>query len=93
MRKTYCIVLALAAGLVLPACDKDDIVQPDPQENTVAGDDSAGGNIDTNQDDDDVAKTTFARTVTVTFAGSGATVTGATADFTVSTAGAGVTIK
>ena len=93
MRKTYCIVLALAAGLVLPACDKDDIVQPDPQENTVAGDDSAGGNIDTNQDDDDVAKTTFARTVKVAYAGSSASVTGATADFTVSVSGAGVTIK
>ena len=87
--------LVVAAGLALSSCDKDEIQWPDwnlPEENTASGDDTAGSDIDTNQEEDDVSKTTFIRTIKVTYAGSSASVTGATADFTVSVSGAGVTI-
>jgi hypothetical protein len=95
MNPKLMLPLVVAAGLALSSCDKDEIQWPDwtdPEENTVAGDDSAGSDIDTNQEDDDVTKTTFNRTVKVTYNGSSATVTGTTADFTVSVSGAGVTI-
>ena len=97
MHKTICIsAVLLAAGLALSSCDKDEIQRIDwqqPEQNTTpAGDDSAGANIDTNQDDDDVTKATFDRTVKVTFNGGSATVTGATADFAVSVDKAGVTV-
>ena len=87
--------LVVLAGLSLTACTKDEIdpfQQQGTEDNTPAGDDSAGANIDTDQDDDNVANTTFARTVKVAFSGSSATVTGATGDFTVAVSGAGVTI-
>ena len=87
--------LVVLAGLILPACQKDDIngdFQPETDGNSAAGDDSAGGNIDTDKDDDNVANTTFDRTVKVTFNGGSASVTGTSADFTVDTDGAGVTI-
>jgi hypothetical protein len=76
------------------ACTKDpiDIILPDDNTTIVDADDSAGEDIDTNKEDDDVSKTTFSRTVKVTYNGSSASVTGATADFTVSVSGAGVTI-
>ena len=95
MHKTICIPIVLAAGLVLAACGKDDIGwgQPDDtSENTVAGDDSAGGEIVTDKDDDDVAKTMFDRTVKVVFNGGSANVTGTSDAFTVSIDKAGVTI-
>ena len=87
--------LVVLAGLILPACQKDDIngdFQPETDGNSAAGDDSAGGNIDTDKDDDNVANTTFDRTVKVTFNGGSASVTGTSTDFTVDTDGAGVTI-
>ena len=92
MNKTLCITIVLAVGLALQSCEKDDIDLPDQQENNVAGDDSAGSKIDTDNSGDDVTQSTFDRTVKVTFSGSSATVTGASSDFTVGIDGAGVTI-
>lgn len=95
MHKTICIPIVLAAGLVLAACGKDDIaweLPDDTSENTVAGDDSAGGEIETEKDDDDVTKVTFDRTVKVVFNGGSANVTGTSNEFTVSIDKAGVTI-
>ena len=94
MKKSLTLLLVLAA-LSLQGCTKDPIDIALPDENTdtpVSTDDSAGANIETDKDDDNVANTTFARTVKVTFNGGSATVSGATADFTVATDGAGVTI-
>jgi len=90
------IPLAVAAGLALSSCGKDEIQWPgfeQPEENTTpAGDDTTGSNINTDNDEDDVTKVTFDRTVKVTFNGGSAAVTGATDKFTVSVSGAGVTI-
>ena len=93
MHKTICVTMVLA-GIICSSCGKDDIEQPDNNipEETAAGDDSAGENIETNKEDDDVTKATFDRTVKVVFNGGGASVTGASEDFTVSIDGAGVTI-
>ena len=94
MEKTLSLLLVLAA-LSTQGCTKDpiDIALPGNETDTpVNADDTAGSNIETDKDDDNVANTTFARTVKVAFSGGGATVTGATADFTVVTDGAGVTI-
>ena len=93
MHKTICVTMVLA-GIICSSCGKDDIEQPDNNipESTAAGDDSAGGNIETNKEDDDVTKVTFDRTVKVVFNGGGASVTGASEEFTVSIDGAGVTI-
>ena len=86
------IAVALACLLLL-ACGKDDIIDPeDKTETVVAGDDTAGSNIQTDKEDDNVANSTFDRTVKVVYSGSTATVTGTTEDFTVSISGAGVTI-
>ena len=93
--KTTVSLLLVFAALSMQGCTKDpiDIVFPDNDTTTpVNTDDSAGASIETDKDDDNVANTTFARTVKVTFSGGSATVTGATADFTVVTDGAGVTI-
>ena len=93
--KTAVSLLLVFAALSMQGCTKDpiDIVFPDSDTTTpVNTDDSAGASIETNKDDDNVANTTFVRTVKVTFSGGSATVTGATADFTVATDGAGVTI-
>ena len=93
--KTAVSLLLVFAALSMQGCTKDpiDIVFPDSDTTTpVNTDDSAGASIETDKDDDNVANTTFARTVKVTFSGGSATVTGATADFTVVTDGAGVTI-
>ena len=85
--------LAAVMGIIFSACEKDMIEIPDPQaETSPAGDDSTGGDIDTDKLDDDVTKATFDRTVTITFNGSTASVTGTSEDFSVSTDGAGVTI-
>jgi hypothetical protein len=92
--KTVAILPVLIA-LSLQGCTKDpiDIAVPDDDTTTpVNADDTAGSDIETDKDDDNVANTTFARTVKVTFNGGSATVTGATADFTVAIDGAGVTI-
>ncbi len=94
MKNSVSLLLFLAA-MSMQGCTKDpiDIVFPDSDTTTpVNTDDSAGASIETNKDDDNVANTTFVRTVKVTFSGESATVTGATADFTVATDGAGVTI-
>ena len=94
MKKAVSLFLVLST-LATQGCTKDpiDIVLPDENTDTpVSTDDSAGANIETDKDDDNVANTTFARTVKVTFNGGSATVSGATADFTVATDGAGVTI-
>ena len=86
------IAIALT-GLLLLACGKNDIItQEDIPETAVAGDDTAGSNIKTDNDEDNVANATFDRTVKVVFSGSTATVTGTTEDFTISVSGAGVTI-
>ena len=86
------IAIALAC-LLLVACGKDDIInQEDNPETVVAGDDTAGSNIQTDKEDDDVANSTFDRTVKVVFSGASATVTGTSEDFTVKVSGAGVTI-
>ena len=93
--KTAGSLLLVFAALSMQGCTKDpiDIVLPDDNTETpVNADDSAGASIETDKDDDNVANTTFARTVKVTFSGGSATVSGATADFTVVTDGAGVTI-
>ena len=93
MKKTVFILPVLAA-LSLMGCTKDpiEIALPDDTDTPVNADDSAGGNIDTDKDDDNVSNTTFDRTVKVTFNGGSASVTGTSADFTVDTDGAGVTI-
>ena len=94
MEKTLSLLRVLAT-LSTQGCTKDpiDIALPGNETDTpVNADDTAGSNIETDKDDDNVANTTFARTVKVAFSGGGATVTGATADFTVVTDGAGVTI-
>ena len=94
MKTAVSLLLAFAA-LSMQGCTKDpiDIVLPDDNTETpVNADDSAGASIETDKDDDNVANTTFARTVKVTFSGGSATVSGATADFAVTTDGAGVTI-
>lgn len=94
MKKTVSLLSVLVA-LSLQGCTKDplDIALPDNDTDTpVNADDSAGGNIETDNDDDKVANTTFARTVQVTFSGSSAQVTGTSSDFTVAIDGAGVTI-
>ena len=94
MKKTATILPVLAA-LFFTGCTKDplDISLPDDDDSTsVNADDSAGGSIETDNEDDHVANTTFARTVQVTFSGSSASVTGATADFSVAIDGAGVTV-
>ncbi len=94
MKKAATLLLILAA-LAMEGCTKDpiDIAVPDNDTTTPAStDDSAGASIETDKDDDNVANTTFARTVKVTFSGGSATVSGATADFAVTTDGAGVTI-
>ena len=86
------IALALACLLLL-ACGKDDIIAPeDIPETVVAGDDTAGSNIKTDNDEDDVANAAFDRTIKVVFSNGTATVTGTTEDFTVRVSGAGVTI-
>ena len=93
--KTAVSLLLVFAALSTQGCTKDpiDIVLPDDNTETpVNADDSAGAGIETDKDDDNVANTTFARTVKVTFNGGSATVSGATADFAVTTDGAGVTI-
>ncbi len=94
MKNSVSLLLFLTA-LSMQGCTKDpiDIVFPDNDTTTLVNtDDSAGASIETDKDDDNVANTTFARTVKVTFSGGSATVSGATADFTVATDGAGVTI-
>ena len=94
MKKSVTL-LAVLAALSMQGCTKDpiDIALPDDSADTPVNiDDSAGADIETDKDDDNVANTTFARTVKVSFNGSSASVTGATADFTVATDGAGVTI-
>ena len=87
------VAFALACLLLL-ACGKDDIIgqEEDIPETAVAGDDTVGSHIKTDNDEDNVAKTVFDRTVKVTFSGGSATVSGTTADFAVVTDGAGVTI-
>jgi hypothetical protein len=87
------VAFALACLLLL-ACGKDDIIgqEEDIPETAVAGDDTAGSHIKTDNDEDNVANTVFDRTVKVTFSGGSATVSGTTADFAVVTDGAGVTI-
>ena len=93
MKPTVLTLPVLTCALML-ACTKDpiDIILPDDNTTVVDADDSAGEDIDTNKEDDDVSKTTFSRTVKVTYNGSSASVTGTSADFTVSVSGAGVTI-
>ena len=93
MRKTVLPLPVLAAAVLL-SCSKDpiDIAVPETDTTPVEADDSAGESIVTDKDDDQVANSTFDRTVKVTFSGAGATVTGASEDFTVSVDGAGVTI-
>ena len=89
------VALIVLAGLIVPACQKDEInsgLQPETDGNSAVGNDSAGGDIDTDKDDDNIANTTFNRTVKVTFSGGSATVTGTDANFTVDVDGAGVTI-
>ncbi len=93
MHKTICFTMVLA-GIICSSCGKDNIEQPDNNtpENTAAGDDSAGQNIETDKIDDDVTKATFDRTVKIVFDGGVASVTGTSEEFTVSIDGAGVTI-
>ena len=94
MKQTVSLLPVLVA-LSLQGCTKDplDISFPDDNDSsTVNADDSAGAGIETDQDDDHVANTTFARTVKVTFSGGSATVSGTSGDFTVAIDGAGVTI-
>ena len=93
MSKNLFFTLVLTAGLALPSCGKDDIEDPEPEGNTITViDDSAGSGIKTDNEEDDVAKAAFDRTVKVVFAGGTATVTGVTEEFTVDISGAGVTI-
>ena len=64
--KNVVSLLLVFAALSMQGCTKDpiDIVHPDDNTDTpVNADDSAGSNIQTDQDDDNVANTTFARTV------------------------------
>ncbi len=96
MKKNASPLLALTA-LILMSCTKDDIDinLPTPDNNDSAvinADDSAGETIVTDKDDDNIANTTFKRTVKVVFNGNGATVTGASESFAVTVDGAGVTI-
>ena len=93
MSKNLLFACVLTAGLALSSCSKDAIEYPPEDEDpTSILDDSAGGSIDTDQDDDQVANATFDRTVKIVYAGTSATVTGTTDDFAVSIDKAGVTI-
>ena len=93
MRQTVFPIPVLAAVILL-SCSKDpiDISLPDTDATIVETDDSAGGDIETDKDDDNVANSTFDRTVKVIFNGNDASVTGVSDDFAVSVDGAGVTI-
>ena len=78
MKKNASPLLALTA-LILMSCTKDDIdidiPLPDNDDPTaVSTDDSAGENIVTDKDDDNVSNSTFDRTVKIVFSGNGATV-------------------
>ena len=95
--KKYVSPLQALTALILMSCSKDDIdintPAPDNDDSTVINaDDSAGETIVTDKDDDNIANTTFKRTVKVSFNGNAATVTGASESFDVSVDGAGVTI-
>lgn len=90
-------LLPLLVVLSVQACAKDTIDNlipdnEDPASTVTTADDSAGKDITTDNDDDDVNNATFERTVKVTYSGSSASVDGATDDFSVSIDGAGVTI-
>ena len=93
--KKIVFFIPVLAGLSLQACSKDpfEIGFPDGSESAaVNADDSLGEKILTDNTEDNVANTTFARTVQVTFNGSSASVTGTSGDFIVAIDGAGVTI-
>ena len=92
MKKCFFFSAVLTGLLLLQACSKDPIEILTPEEMSVAGDDTLGEDILTDNTEDDITGATFDRTVQVTFSGSGATVTGVTDDFTVAIDGAGVTL-
>ena len=90
-------LLPLLVVLSLQACAKDMIgnLLPDNEDSAstvTTADDSAGQDIITDNDDDNVKNASFDRTVKVTYAGSSASVSGTTDSFAVSIDGAGVTI-
>jgi len=90
-------LLPLLVVLSLQACAKDTIDNlfpdnEDPASTETTADDSAGQDIITDNDDDNVKNASFDRTVKVTYAGSSASVSGTTDSFAVSIDGAGVTI-
>ena len=90
-------LLFLLVVLSLQACAKDTIdnLFPDNEDSAstvTTADDSAGQDIITDNDDDNVKNASFDRTVKVTYAGSSASVSGTTDSFAVSIDGAGVTI-
>ena len=93
MYKPHPYLILAGTCLALLSCAKDPVEIPSIEENTVAGDDSAGASIQTDNPEDYLSNSTFDRTVTITWNGSSATVTGTTDDFTVHIDGAGVTIS
>ena len=90
-------LLPLLVVLSLQACAKDTIDNlfpdnEDPASTETTADDSAGKDITTDNNDDDVNNATFERTVKVAYNGTSASVSGASDDFAVTIDGAGVTI-
>ena len=93
MKKSLYFTLVLAGLSLLQACSKDSFAINLPEtETALTADDTLGDTILTDNDEDDVSSATFERTVKVTYAGSTASVSGASDAFAVTVDGAGVTI-
>ena len=92
MNKIPHLLIPILAGLAIQACHKDDLTIPELEDTSVIADDTLGADIQTNNNEDDVAGSTFDRTVRVSWSGSSAIVTGATDAFSVQVDGGSVTI-
>ena len=93
MKKSLYFTLVLAGLSLLQACSKDSFAINLPEaETALTADDTLGKDILTDNSEDDVSSATFERTVKVTYAGSTASVSGASDAFAVTVDGAGVTI-
>ncbi|MBQ4189045.1 MAG: carbohydrate-binding domain-containing protein, partial [Bacteroidales bacterium] len=88
MKKAICFLLV--AGTVLAGCSKDEIIPGSSTDSTTPSTPSTDtGTYD--EEEDDISKTTFDRTVSIVWSGSGASVSG-DANGVVSVSGADVTV-
>ena len=88
MKKTFCFLLG--AGMVLAGCSKDEIIPGSSTDSTTPSTPSTDtGTYD--EEEDDISKTTFDRTISIAWSGSGASVSG-DANGVVSVNGADVTV-